>query len=241
VLPVLEDYTRGKTVFLAGDFALLGSDVENRLAPQIGRLGKEVVAVSGNHDSRPLMRELARSGVIVLTREGRLLPNRSVDDTTVVEVGGLLVAGYDDPLEGRGALTDGRPLELSSEEFAEEERKITAWFETLPRRPDIVLVHQHGLAHALLEAVRPGDAPLAIFTGHDHNQHFEQSEEAVLVDGGTVGAGGPFGIGEQNVGFAEVRFSDEGVAQSIDLIDVEPLSGNALARRVALTGNAADK
>lgn len=241
VLPVLEDYTQKKTVFLAGDFGLLGSDVESRLAGEIGRLGEEVVAVSGNHDTRPLMRELARSGVIVLTREGRLLPDGSVDDSAVVEVGGLDVAGYDDPLEGRGALTDGRPLELRGEQLAQEQRRLTAWFEALPRRPDIVLVHQHALAHALLEAARPGDPPLAIFTGHDHKQHFEQSEKAVLVDGGTVGAGGPFAIGEQHVGFAEVRFSEEGVARSIDLIDVEPLSGNALARRVTLTEPASDR
>ena len=189
VLPVLEEYAREKTVFLVGDLALLGSDVESRLAPEIGRLGETVVAVSGNHDSRPLMRELARSGVIVLTREGRLLPDGSTDGPRVVQVGRLQVAGYDDPLEGRGALTAGRPLELTSEQFADEARDFVAWFDALPRRPEVVLVHQHGLAHALLRAVQPGDPPLAIFTGHDHNQHFEQSDAAVLVDGGTVGAG----------------------------------------------------
>jgi hypothetical protein len=121
------------------------------------------------------------------------------------------------------------------------ERKPTAWFTALPRRPQIVLVHQHTLAHALLDTVQPGDPPLAIFTGHDHRRHLEQSEEAVLVDGGTVGAGGPFAIGEQHAGFAEVRFSDEGVAQTVDLIDVEPLSGNAVARRIALPGNGLDE
>jgi predicted phosphodiesterase len=236
VLPVLEEYTQEKTVFLAGDVALLGVAVERRLAPQIGRLGEDVVAVSGNHDSRPLMRELARAGVVVLTREGRLRPNGSTDGTPVVEIGALTVAGYDDPLEGRGALAGGRPLELTEEQLAEEERHFVAWFEALPRRPQIVLVHQHALAHALLRAVQPADPPLAIFTGHDHKQHLEQSEAAVLVDGGTVGAGGPLAIGEQNVGLAEVRFADDGAARTVDLIDVEPLSGNAVARRMALTG-----
>ncbi len=241
VLPVLEEYAREKTVFLVGDLALLGAELESRLAPEIGRLSHDVVAVSGNHDSRPLMRELARAGVVVLTREGRLLPDGSTDGATVVDVDGLEVAGYDDPLEGRGALTSGRPLELTPEQRAEEERDFVAWFEALPRRPQIVLVHQHGLAHALLRAVGPGDPPLAIFTGHDHAQHLEQSEATVLVDGGTVGAGGPFAIGEQHVGFAEVRFRDDGVAQTVDLIDVEPLSGNAVARRIALTRNGKDE
>jgi predicted phosphodiesterase len=241
VLPVLEDYTREKIVFLVGDLTLLGAALERRLIPGIGRLGDGIVAVSGNHDSRPFMRELARAGVIVLTREGRLRPDGSTDGATVSELGGLEVAGYDDPLEGRGALAAGRPLELTPEQLAEEERGFVAWFEALPRRPELVLVHQHALAHALLRTVEPGDPPLAIFTGHDHKQHLEQNESAVLVDGGTVGAGGPFAIGEQNVGFAEVHFDEGGVAQTVDLIDVEPLSGNAVARRIALTGNGPDE
>jgi hypothetical protein len=170
-----------------------------------------------------------------------LLADGSIVGSPVHEVGGLDVAGYDDPLEGRSALSAGRPLELTPEQLTEEERKITDWFQALPRRPQIVLVHQHTLAHALLRAVRPGEPPLAILTGHDHRQHVEQSEGAVLVDGGTVGAGGPFAIGEQNVGFAEVRFTDEGVAQTVDLIDVEPLSGNAVARRIALVGESPDE
>lgn len=73
------------------------------------------------------------------------------------------------------------PARLTPERFAEEARRFVAWFQTLRRRPDLVLVHQHGLAHALLSAALPGDRPLTILTGHDHRQHFEQSEAAVLV------------------------------------------------------------
>jgi hypothetical protein len=54
------------------------------------------------------------------------------------------------------------------------------------------------------------------------------------VDGGTVGAGGPFAIGEQDVGFAEIHLGEDSVARTVDLIEVEPLTGNAQARRVAL-------
>jgi predicted phosphodiesterase len=235
VLPVLEDYARGKTVFLAGDFTLLGTDVESGLASRIGRLGKEAVAVSGNHDSRPFMIDLARVGVIVLTREGRLRPDGSTDGRRIIEIDGLDVAGYDDPLEGRSARVEAHPLELTEAQFAEAAQEFVSWFSGLPLRPDIVLVHQHGLAHALLRTIRPEDAPLLILTGHDHEQHLERNESAVLVDGGTVGAGGPFAIGEQHVGFAELRFTESGVTRTVDLVDVEPLTGNALARRVALT------
>ena len=152
----------------------------------------------------------------------------------MVDVDGLAVAGYDDPLEAESAIAEGRPLELTSEQLAEEERAFVAWFEGLPRRPDVVVVHQHALAHALLDAVEPDDPPLTILTGHDHEQHLDQHEAATLVDGGTVGAGGPFAIGEQNVGFAEIHFTDDGVARTVDLIEVEPLTGNAQAKRVAL-------
>ncbi len=234
VLPVLENYARDKTVFFAGDLALLGTEVESRLAPALARLGDQVVAVSGNHDSGPLMRELARYGVVVLTRHGRLESDGTTDGVTVLDIGGLDVAGYDDPLEGDGGLARGRPLELTGNEFTEEAQAFLEWFQALPRRPDVVIVHQHGLAHALLDTVQPTDPPLTILTGHDHEQHLEQNEAAVLVDGGTVGAGGPFAIGEQNVGFAQVRFSATGAAETVDLIDVEPLSGNALARRASL-------
>lgn len=233
VLPVLQDYARGKTVFLAGDYGLLGTEVESRLAPQLGRLGRDVVAVSGNHDSRPFMADLARAGATVLTRDGRLLPDGSTDGRPVIDIRGFAIAGYDDPLEGRSTRIEARRLELTDEQFAEAAENFVSWFEQLPSRPEIVLVHQHGLAHALLAALGPDGAPLMILTGHDHRQHLERNHAAVLVDGGTVGAGGPFAIGEQHVGFAELRF-DDSFTGTVDLIDVEPLSGNAVARRIAL-------
>jgi hypothetical protein len=154
VLPVLEDYTRNKTVFLPGDFALLGTELENGIAPRIGRLGRRVVAVSGNHDSRALMLEVVRAGITVLTREGRLRPDGSTDGRTVVEIDGMQVAGYDDPLEDRSSDVGKCPLELTDEQFAVEARKFAAWFEGLPRRPEIVLVHQHGLARSSTRSTR---------------------------------------------------------------------------------------
>ena len=235
VLPVLEDYTRGKTVLMPGDFTLLGTEVERGLAEQIARLSTRIVAVSGNHDSRPFMLSLVREGVTVLTRDGRLLPDGDTDGRPVVEVGGLDVAGYDDPLEGASARIGARPLELSDEQFGKEASDFLAWFDRLPERPDIVLVHQHGLAHALLDSLEGETGPpLLIVTGHDHLQHIDRSEAGVLIDGGTVGAGGPFAIGVQAAGFATVHFTQDGQPQAVDLIEVEPLSGNATARRITL-------
>jgi predicted phosphodiesterase len=242
VLPVVEGYAEGKIVFWAGDFTLRGTEPESRLVPLIRRVGREVVAVSGNHDSRPFMAELARAGVLVLTRDGRLLPDGSTDGRPVIEVEGLAVAGYDDPLEGQSEEVDARPLELEEAEFDVASREFVSWFQGLPERPDIVLVHQHGLAHVLLDSLAQADGvPLLIFTGHDHEQHLEQDEGAVLVDGGTVGAGGPFEIGVQAAGFAEIHFTPSGEARAVDLIEVEPISGNAQASRVILDGSSVDE
>jgi hypothetical protein len=155
----------------------------------------------------------------------------------VIEVDGFAVAGYDDPLEGTSARFEARPLELAEAEFAAATQEFVAWFEGLPQRPEVVLVHQHGLAHALLDALAEEErSPLIILTGHDHEQHLHLGEGGVLVDGGTVGAGGPFAIGVQTVGFAEVHFSEAGGALAVDLIEVEPLSGNARASRSTLDG-----
>ncbi|MGH3024022.1 MAG: metallophosphoesterase family protein [Gaiellaceae bacterium] len=236
VLPVLESYTMDKPVFLAGDFTLRGTTPESRLVPLIRSLGETVVAVPGNHDSRPFMVELARAGVIVLTRDGRLRPDGTTDGQPIVEIDGLEVAGFDDPLEGRTGQLEARPLDLSESDFATASAELVAWFEELPSRPDILLVHQHGLAHTLLDRLpNPGeDPPLLIFTGHDHEQHLHEEEGGILVDGGTVGAGGPFEIGVEGAGFAEIHFSDGAEPRAVDLIEVEPISGNARASRTIL-------
>jgi Icc-related predicted phosphoesterase len=88
VLPSLADFAEGKTVFAVGDFGQVGSENEWWLVDPVARLGDRVVAVSGNHDSEPLMRELARHGVTVLTRSGRLLPDGRRDGRPVITVDG---------------------------------------------------------------------------------------------------------------------------------------------------------
>src|SRR5919197_1877184 len=181
VLPVLAEYSAGKPVFFVGDFAELGTELEEGVVPGVARLGTPVVAVSGNHDSRSLMAALARQGVIVLTRT-----------SGVVDVDGITVAGFDDPLERDGGIA-GHRLKLQVDAKVSAEQELVAWFDALPERPDVVLVHQHGLAHALLAhvAAQDGADPVLILAGHDHRQHVDQAGNDVLVDGGTVGAGGP--------------------------------------------------
>jgi hypothetical protein len=188
----------------------------------VAQLGSPVVAVSGNHDSGTLMRSRARHGVIVLTRA-----------RGVVDVDGMAVAGFEDPLERDGGVA-GHMLKLKVGEKVSVQQELIAWFDGLPRRPQIVLVHQHGLAHALLDhvAAEADAAPLLILTGHDHRQHIDRLGDDILVDGGTVGAGGPFAIGESRAGFALLHLTAANRLQAADLVQVEPLSGEGSARRV---------
>jgi predicted phosphodiesterase len=221
VLPVLAEYSEGRPVFFVGDFAELGTKLEEGVVPEVARLGSPVVAVSGNHDSRSLMQTLEDEGVVVLTRA-----------RGVVDVDGMAVAGFEDPLEQDGGVA-GHVLKLKTGERVSAAAELLAWFEGLERRPRIVLVHQHGLAHALLDHVgSKGGAPLIILTGHDHLQHVEQRGTTILVDGGTVGAGGPFAIGESPAGFALLHLTEANRLHSADLVQVEPLSGEGSARRV---------
>jgi Icc-related predicted phosphoesterase len=222
VLPVLAQYSADLPVFFVGDFAELGTHLEEGVVPEVSRLGRTVVAVSGNHDTRSLMDALGEEGVLVLERS-----------TGVVEVEGIDVAGFDDPLEHDGGIA-GHALKLRVEDVVSAEQEVIAWFAGLERRPDVVLVHQHALAHALLEHVSADDGsePVLILTGHDHRQHVEQAGDDILVDGGTVGAGGPFAIGEAPAGFALLHLTAANRLHSADLVQVEPLSGAGSAQRM---------
>ncbi len=153
----------------------------------------------------------------------------------MVSLGGLLAAGWDDPLESAAASVRRHPLELKEQAFADARRELLAWFASLPERPDVVLVHQHGLAHALLEQLADeGGEPVLILTGHDHHAHVEREGAHVLVDGGSVGAGGVFGVGEEVSGLAQVHLDGANRAVSVDVIEVDPASGEGQARRVVL-------
>jgi hypothetical protein len=79
-----------------------------------------------------------------------------------------------------------------------------------------------------------GGEPVLVLTGHDHRQHVESEGAHVLVDGGSVGAGGAFGVGEEPSGFALVHLDGEDRARAVDLVEVEPETGSASAHRVVI-------
>jgi hypothetical protein len=205
------------------------------------------VATSGNHDSSFLMRRLAEVGVTVLTSKGRLLPSGKTDGKPVQKILGLEVAGHEDPLEWRGADPEDPRRVFSVAErphgdldFAVAEQRTVDWFESLPQRPDVVLIHQNGLAQYLARTLHEGNypRPLTILTGHDHKQHVDKYGPIVVVDGGSVGAGGVFGISKTAVGFAYLNVTAP-LLDSVDIVRAEPFTGAAQADRVVLSGEQA--
>ena len=237
-------------VFFVGDFGHQGSEGEaNLVAPRLADLGPRVIAVSGNHDSALLMRRLARSGVTVLTGSGRLRGDGTTTGEPIVEAMGMKIAGVADPLEWHGDNpSDPERIFSFSErpngdaEFDAAAQRIVEWFDALPERPDVVLMHNDGLAKefglALLE--RGPQPALFVLTGHDHKQRVDRYGDVVVVNAGTVGAGGVLGLGSQKVGLGELRFGAAGALQAVDLIQAEPLSGGAQAERVIVEDRPCD-
>ena len=243
VLGPLRRLFSGRPIFFAGDFGQRGTRAEARaLIPQVTSLGTPLVAVSGNHDSTTFMRRLARAGVIVLTERGRLGAGGGVDGKPVQTIAGMRVAGYSDPLEWRGRDPDDPQRVFSyserpdgDRELAEERERVVRWFGEQEPAPQVVLVHQNGLAQALASELQSTgyEDPLLILTGHDHQQHVDRYGRILVVDAGTVGAGGVYGVGQEAVGVAQLHMPDGPASpRAIDLMKVEPLSGAASAERV---------
>ena len=246
IISSLEAFVDGEPFILAGDFGVSGSEEEaSTTSPHIAALTDEVIAVSGNHDSSILMDELAADGVNVVGSDGVLGPDGIWEEDEFVEVEGLRVAGFSDPLEWEGSdpASSGRifsfpEFEDGDEQLAQAKEDVVAWFDALPEAPDILLVHQNSLAQHLAAAIADGySQPLTIVTGHNHFQAIDRyaGGPITVVNAGTLGAGGPFRVGQESAGLGELHFSDlDASLQSVDLIQIEPLSGQAQAERIVL-------
>jgi predicted phosphodiesterase len=230
VLDTVERLATGSPVFFAGDFAQSGSRAEaGLLVDRITALG-QVVAVSGNHDSSVFMDALEDAGAVVL--ETGDAPRT---------IAGVTVAGYSDPL----MLTTGDPndpdrifsfseLPDFEERWAQAKEDVVAWFRTLSPRPQVVLIHHNGLAQALAAALQEESGPpLTILSGHDHLQHVDLYGNTLVLDAGTVGAGGLLGAGKDAIGVAQFELAaGQAWPRLVDLVELEPLSGAAEAERV---------
>lgn len=235
-LPALERAASGVPLFFAGDLTTSGVPLEADLTNEVADAGSEFVFVSGNHDSDVLERRLARSGAIVLTEQGRLLPNGE-RGPVVVEVAGLRVAGHSDPfkrLRADGFRASGEPRITDSQKQA-----FWDWLRPLVGRVDMVMVHAPALAEVALAELRsdPPAAPLVILTGHTHEHDLRDLEGVLLLNGGTVGAGGAGNFDEdQPYGLAVLTYERTPSFHplAVDLVTIDPRDSSAAAERRVL-------
>jgi predicted phosphodiesterase len=235
-IPILERATDRAPLFFVGDLTDRGSPLESRLVRRVVGLGKPFVFVSGNHDSDSLQRDLARRGAIVLTDRGRLNPDGSFGDT-IVDVGGLRVAGYSDPfqrLAGESFRDRYHPTPTPAQEDA-----FTAWLLPKIGQLDVVMVHEPALIQHALAALKddPPARPLVFLVGHTHKASIERYPGVTVINGGSVGAGGTGNLTEDtDIGIAQFIYTAEPRFQPLaaDLVEIDPGDGSATARRERL-------
>jgi predicted phosphodiesterase len=232
-LPALESAARGGPLLFAGDLTDRGSRLESRFVLRVVRAGDPFVFVAGNHDSDALQRQLARAGAIVLTRTGRLNGDGS-RGARVARIGGLRIAGYDDPLIRR-AREDFR--DRGAKPSPEQQREFADWVDGLRGEADVVMVHSRALAQEAIARLRADQPPaqLLFVYGHDHRQALERSPNVTYLDGGSVGGGGTGNLSEagSDIGLARLIYRAQPSFQPLaaDLVLINPGDGSARAHR----------
>lgn len=235
-LPALERAADGGPVLFAGDLTDRGSQLERQLVLRVQRVGSELVFVSGNHDSDVLQRRLASAGALVLTRSGRLRRDGS-RGSLVARVGGLRVAGYDDPLMRRAR---DRYRDRGSEYTAQHQQAFDEWLASVQDLVDVVMVHAPQLAERALRRLRdePPRRPLLIVSGHTHAADLQRARNLTLLNPGSAGAGGTGNLAEGGGGLGLARLIYRARPRfdplAADLVEIDPGSGSASARRFRL-------
>src|SRR4051794_15875960 len=237
-LPILERTANRGPVFFVGDLTDRGSPLEAALVRRVVRTGKPFVFVAGNHDSNTLSRRLARDGAIVLTRTGRLTGHGDrTDGHPVVNTAGLRVAGYDDPFERQA--DDNFADRYTREPDPAEVDRFTEWLRGVRDKADVVMVHNPVLLPKALDELdaEPRSQPLVILTGHTHHAKLTRRPGSIVINAGTVGAGGTGNLLEKSdIGVARLSYEVKPTFQAlaVDMVTIDPHSGSATARRERL-------
>jgi len=236
-LPALENAARGGPLLFAGDLTDRGTPLEQKLVLRVVNAGRPLVFISGNHDSDVLERKLARGGATVLTRSGRLRGDGTTDGQVIQRVGGLRIAGYDDPLK---RLARENYRDNGAVPTPEEQQEFAAWLSALRDRIDVVMVHAPALAQLASEQLRanPPARPLVVVQGHTHTSALVRAERLTVLNAGSVGGGGTGNLSEATgqIGLARMTYdvSSTFAALAVDLIQIDPGNGEAQARRFRL-------
>jgi predicted phosphodiesterase len=233
-LSSLERAAREGPLLFAGDLTDQGRPFEIELVRRVVAAGRPFLFVTGNHDSDTLVERLVAEGATVLTERGRLEEDGDLGPV-VFRFGGVRVAGYSDPNPRREADDYRGPPDPSA--TPGQKRAFADWFARLRREVDVVMVHAPALAETALAELRadPPDHPIAFVVGHTHTPVAERlARNAVLVNGGTAGAGGSGNLAEgQPIGLAVLTYEATPAFRPVaaDLVEVDPGDGSARAER----------
>jgi len=235
-LPALDHAAGGGPLFFPGDLTDSGTPFETKLVRRVVRSGHPFVFVSGNHDSDVLTHQLVAEGAIVLTQRGQLEPHDRYGPQ-IVTVAGLRVAGYSDPfmrLRRSRFRAVQNPVPTPAQQLA-----FWLWLKPLVGRVDVVMVHEPALAAQAISELRavPPARPLVILVGHTHKAAVEHFGTVTVLNGGTIGAGGPTNLAEQDkLGLARLTFALRPTFDPLaaDLVQIDPNSGSATAVRERL-------
>jgi predicted phosphodiesterase len=153
----------------AGDLTDLGSQFESDLVKRSGGFDRPHVFVAGNHDSVRTVKSLAG------------LRDTFVPDGRMVTVKGLRILGQNDPAMSSGG---GKPALATPGQISRAARKLKSGFRQLSEAPDILIVHEPGVAREFV-----GKVPI-IISGHDHVLDVSKTRGSAWVRPGSAGASG---------------------------------------------------
>jgi predicted phosphodiesterase len=232
-IPTLESAAERGPLFFPGDMTDQGTPFETSLVKRIVHAGKPFVFVTGNHDSDALTRQLVKQGAVVLTQAGQLLPNGRLGPV-VVKAAGLRVAGYSDPFE-RQKRDDfkGTPNRRPT---PAQQRAFMNWLLPLVPKLDAVMVHEPGLAEMAVDYLREHhpDHPVVFLEGHTHVTSVQTGRNVIVLNGGSIGAGGPANArGRTPLALAVLTYQLEPrfIPEAADSVAIDPGTGSAKAQR----------
>ncbi|MEZ5383467.1 MAG: metallophosphoesterase family protein [Microthrixaceae bacterium] len=197
-----------------GDTTSFGTSFEGVYAEALADFPVPYLFVAGNHDSNPNRRAIkATPGVTAL-------------HNTVVDIEGVRIAGFDDPV-----ITTADPVPKDQRE-ATEHAAAPEVAELLQReQPDVLAVHNPVILRDLV-----GQVPLAI-AGHRHQSELGARKGTVVWGVGSTGATGLGSLLVENdlpATAALLRFRD-GELVAIDDLEVVGTAGDLVIRRRVIT------
>lgn len=203
-----------------GDTTSFGLPIEEPFSDLFGDFGVPYYYVGGNHDSMANRRAIsAAPGVTSINRE-------------VVDVKGLRILGFDDPV-----ITTTRtvPKDHRTRTMEAAEPELAALVER--ESPDVVAIHNPAMASAVT-----GEVPV-VMAGHLHQSVTTAQDGTVIAVAGSTGA---TGLGSLTVVAdepyqAQVLRFDGGELVAIDNIELLGTSGNFVVRRTLITDAFADE